>query len=328
MGWRDLLNSGTERVLPWFGFRRVLDSARSWTLPGALPPEHGWFRFSMTGARGAKLVSPELQPLDPVWADPKCIIKGYLVGDRFIYDTARAYDPDPTKLISQTVPVFCVEPGLERFARVAVVLNREGHLVYLNQEFPLGPEAEVIKAYQDHAKSLNKVANVTPALELAFRFVSYERTAQEERRYKMRLLREEEEKKRTERERLEKLMKDSGTAVGRRAIATKDFETAAREALRVSGAELLDTRRSANKGEMVVQYRFEKRRFECVVEKATLRVVDAGVCLTDHRTEEKGDRYFTLESLPGVIAEAMRLQKLVVWRHVDRDDDGEEVDWY
>jgi hypothetical protein len=123
-------------------------------------------------------------------------------------------------------------------------------------------------------------------------------------------------------------MKDAGTAIGRRALAAKDFESAAREALRVSGAELLDVRQSANKGEMVVQYRFEKRRFECVVQKNTLRVIDAGVCLTDHNTNEKGDTFFTLESLPGVIAEAMRRDKLVVWRHVDRDDDGEEIDWY
>jgi len=116
-------------------------------------------------------------------------------------------------------------------------------------------------------------------------------------------------------------MKDAGTAVGRRVLAARDFETAAREALKISGAELLDTRPSHNKAEMVVQYRFRERRLECVVDKATMRVLDAGVCLTDHGTGVKGDRLFTLESLPGVIGEAMNLNKLVVWRHLDGDEE-------
>jgi hypothetical protein len=327
MGWKDLLNSGAERVLPWFGFRRIHDAVRSWILSGPQPLEHGWYKFLLAGGRSAELQGRELQPVDPTWGEGQHKLKGYLVGDRFIPDLARV-DPDPTKLIDQTGITFCVEPGLERFARVTVVENREQNLVYLSQEFPIGPEADVTYAYQDRAKSIDKIPGVTPALDLAFRFLSHERLVKEKQREELRKLLEAEEKKRVEKERIEKLMKDAGTAIGRRALAAKDFESAAREALRVSGAELLDVRQSANKGEMVVQYRFEKRRFECVVQKNTLRVIDAGVCLTDHNTNEKGDTFFTLESLPGVIAEAMRRDKLVVWRHVDRDDDGEEIDWY
>ena len=328
MGWKDLLNSGSVRVLPWFGFRRVHDAVRSWTLSGRQPPEHGWFKFLEMGGREAELDSNEPLPPDPAWGEGQRKHNGYLVGDRFIPDTSRI-DLDPARLIDQTVMTYCVEPGMERFARAEVVLDREQHLVFMGQTFPLGPEAEVTRAFQDKAESIDKIPGVTPALDLAFRFLSYDRVMRERRREELRRLQEEEEKKRAEQERLEKLMKDAGSAVGRRALAAKDFDTAAREALRVSGAELLDTRRSANRGEMVVQYRFEKRRLECVVEKATLRVVDAGVCLTDHDTGRKGDRFFTLESLPGVIAEAMRKNKLVVWRHVDRDgEDDEEIDWY
>jgi len=43
--------------------------------------------------------------------------------------------------------------------------------------------------------------------------------------------------------------------------------------------------------ELVVTYRFRGRRLECVVDARTLRVVDAGVCLTDHDTHERGDSY-------------------------------------
>lgn len=320
MNWRNLLDNPTEQVLPWFGFKRVHNAERSWTLFGVQPPEHGWFKFTMTGGRETRITSPVPQPLNPTWGNGQKQLKGYLVGDRFVPDTARV-DPDPTKLIQQTTPVFCVEPGLTRFARAVVVVDREQHLVYLSQEFPAGPEESVIQAYQDRAHSISGIPNVTPALDLAFRWLTYERTQREKRAEELRRLRAEEEKKRAEEERLQQLMKDAGTAVGRRALATKDFETAAREALRVSGAELLDARQSYNRGEMVVQYRFQHRRLECVVEKNTLRVIDAGVCLQDHETGEKGDTFFTLESLPGVIGEAMKLGKLVVWRHGDDEDD-------
>ena len=58
------------------------------------------------------------------------------------------------------------------------------------------------------------------------------------------------------------------------------------------------------------------RRFECTCDARTLRIVDAGICLVDHRSGQKGDQYFTLESLPGVIQQAEREGKLVVFRRV------------
>lgn len=320
MGWKDLLDDGSECILPWYGFKRVHDAERSWTLQGPVPPEHGWYLFQESGGRLTSLISSESQCADVTWGDGQRKLKGYLVGDRFIPDDARV-DPDPAKLIAQTRVAYCVEPGLERFARATVVEDREQHLVFLSQDFPIGPEEVVTKAYQDKAGSIDNVPGVTPPLDLAFRFLSHDRAEREKRREELRKLREAEEKKRAEEERIQKLMKDAGSAAGRRALAVTDFETAAREALRVSGAELLDARPSYNRMEMVVQYRFQNRRLECTVEKKTLRIIDAGVCLTDHDTGRKGDRFFTLESLPGVIAEAIKLNKLVIWRHLDEDHD-------
>jgi hypothetical protein len=66
----------------------------------------------------------------------------------------------------------------------------------------------------------------------------------------------------------------------------------------------------------VVQFRFQGQAFECVVEADTLRIVDSGICLVDHGTGERGDNYFTLESLPAVIEQANREQRLVIFRHV------------
>jgi hypothetical protein len=68
---------------------------------------------------------------------------------------------------------------------------------------------------------------------------------------------------------------------------------------------------------MVVRFRLLGRRFECTCDERTLRILDAGICLVDHATGERGDTRFTLESLPAVILEADRDDKLVVFRHVD-----------
>jgi hypothetical protein len=318
MSWEDLLDERSERVLPWFGFHTVHSADRTWTIKGPRPPEHGWYKFETGGGRFCKLIG-ETDP-DLSYEDGQSVIRGYVVGDRFIPDGARV-DPDPAKLIEQTVPVFCVEPGLDRFTRAVVVEDRAHQLVYLRQEFPIGPEAEALAAFQDRKENLDRIQGVTPALDLAFHWITRQREIAEERRRELERIRMEEEELRLKQELYDQAMQDAGTAVGRRALAAHDFEAAAREALRVSGAELLDVRDSYNRGEKVVQYRFRHRRLECVVETENLRVVDAGVCLTDHATGEKGDTYFTLESLPGVIGEAMDLGKLVVWRHIDYEDD-------
>jgi hypothetical protein len=323
MGWQDLLASDDDKkTLPWTGGRQIHYRERTWTIEGRLPDEHGWYSFRVSGGRKAELDSPA-DP-DPDFENGHKLAKGYLVGDRLISDDARV-DPDPAKLVEQTVPVFLVEPGLDRFAR-AVAARTRGGLVYIRQEFPQGPEAAVQMAYQDRKDSVIHVAGVAPALDLAFRWLSQQRLAAEEREREMVRIRAEEERKRAEAERLKQAIKDSGTGAGRRALAQRDFSAAAKAALALTGAELLDARPSYNRHEMVVQYRFRNRRLECVVDKDTLRVVDSGICLQDHHTGVKGDTRFTLESLPTVVGEAIRTGKLVVYRHVDGDR-GYDDDW-
>jgi hypothetical protein len=105
-------------------------------------------------------------------------------------------------------------------------------------------------------------------------------------------------------------------------LAKEDFEAAARAALAVGGAEYLDHRKAVQRNEMIVRFRFLRRRFECTCDHNTLQIIDSGICLTAHGDDEfadgiKGDSFFSLESLPSVIAEADREEKLVVYRHVD-----------
>ncbi len=308
MSWRSLLQEAPEeRVLPWVGGRRLVDRGRSWKLEGPLPPEHGWHRFSVGGSRKATWLGPG-EP-DPAFDEGRETLRGYLVGNRLIPDGA-AVVPDPACLVDQTVLVHLVERGLERFARALVAREPDGPWVFARLEFPLGPEAEVQQVFADRLASVDGVREVPPALDLAFRFCSFERDEGARRREEARRRREEEER-RAEAERL------VGTARGRRELAAVDFEAAATAALRVSGAELLDFRDGYGRGEVVVQFRFRRQRFECVVERDTLRILDSGICLVDHDTGERGDTRFTLESLPGVIDQAIREGRLVIFRHAE-----------
>ena len=321
MSWRDLLDEGHLTILPWFGFPEVHSALRSWTLGGPQPPEHGWYGFVTGGGRHTHLENNVMVAPDPAILEGQhALLRGYVVGDRFIPDSS-GVDPNPNKLIEQTHQVYCVERGLPRFARASVFQDRANHLVFWQQEYPIGPEEEAIRAYQDRRPNLDHIKGVSTSLDLAFHWVTYQRERVEAREREMAKRRAEAEKKLAEEERVRQAMKNAGTALGRRTLATHDFATAAKEALKISGAELLDTRASYNKEEMVVQYRFRHQRFECTVDKRTLQVIDSGICLTDHDTGVKGDTWFTLESLPGVVGEAIDKHKLVVYRHVG--DDGE-----
>lgn len=324
MSWKDLLApQGTdERVLPWVGGAEVQSLRQAWQIKGARPPEFGWFKFGLSG-RQARLLSREPQELNPEF-EQGTILKGYLIGDRFVPDGASVV-ADPDQLVAQTVPVYCVEVGLERFARVSVVRLLDRKLVFLRQEWPEAADQAVQEAYQDRKDSVTKLPGVTPALDLAFRFVSRQRLQMEERARELERLRLAEEAKRVAEEKRQELLKTVGSAVGRRELAKHDFPAAARAALALSNAELLDVRETRNRNEMVVQYRYKNRRLECTCDRLTLRIIDAGVCLDDHRGT-KGDTRFTLESLPTVIQEAMDLGKLVVWRHAPGDL-GEQRRW-
>lgn len=305
--WQELLaESPAKRVLPWIGGRRVSDGERSWKLTGELPVEHGWWRFEVGGGRDAVLEGgPEPGP-PPEFESGRPLIHGYLVGDRLIRDGARV-DPRPEQLWSETERIYLVDSGLPRFSRATAIDAGAGRLIYLRPAFFLGPEPDVVAAYEDRRDSLDGIPDVSPALDLAFRWSTLQRRRAEEREL-------ESNKQRKLRHRQQAVMHAHGDGRGRRELALVDFEAAAKAALAIAGAQLLDVREARGRSRMVVRYRFKRQRFECVVEEDTLRVVDAGVCLHDEVTGERGDRYFTLESLPPVIAQAMAENKLVVWR--------------
>jgi hypothetical protein len=323
MGWKDLLQKDGETVvLPWTGGRILRSGPRFWTLRGKAPEEHGWYEFSVSG-RDARLLGGSAGPCAPPEGALGFVVRGYLVGDRLVKDDA-SVDPSPATIVSFSEPVALIEPGLERFARVhAGRACEDGPLVYGGLEMPIGPEDEVARAYEDKLASVDGVKGVTPALDAAFRMESWQRAEAERRRAELERQRLEEERLRALEERRKRIVETLGDAAGRREVALVDFGEAARAALAVGGAQYLDHRVARGRNEMVVRFRLQQRRFECTCDKATLRIIDAGICLTAHDDDgdfdegTRGDGFFTLESLPSVILEAIREGKLVVFRHVD-----------
>ena len=63
-------------------------------------------------------------------------------------------------------------------------------------------------------------------------------------------------------------------------------------------------------GQREVVYTFLGQRFATIVDERTLQVRDAGICL------DGADRELTLESLPGVIREAVDTGELFITRRV------------
>jgi hypothetical protein len=308
MGWRDLLETGDERVtLPWTGGRSLHSKTRTFKINGRLPREHGWFSFKL---KGTKATDPQpAEPLDLLESP----VFGYLVGDHVVPDDTRV-DPDPQKILDYSEKVYLLPEELDRFSRVrAGRVYPEGPLIFIEQTFPFGPEDEVMNAFLD-GQSIAEIREVTPALHAAYNMEVYQKELAEARRIELARIRAEEEAARAAEARRKELLEQLGDGAVRRELARQNFPEAARAALAVGGAEFLDSRKG-RRNEFVVKYRVDGQRLECVCD-ANLQIIDAGVCLVDHTTNEKGDTYFTLESLPAVIRQAIREHKLVVWRHV------------
>lgn len=312
MGWKDLLQTPDETtVLAWVGGRSLQTFERTWRLKGKCPAEHGWhtFRLDNRTARWDGSTEPQTEIL-------RGQVRGYLVGDRLVPDDVQVGN-DWAKMAEDFEQVHLLEPGLDRFVRVvAGRVSEGGPLIFEGEEFPLGPEDDVLQAYLDEAKNVDHVAEVAPALDGAFRFESWQRKEAERRRREERERREAEERQRALEERRLEITERLGDSVGRREMALIDFAEAARAALAIGNAKFLDHRKAVRKHEIAVRFRFAGRRFECTCDERTLRIIDAGICLVDHATGRKDDNLLTLESLPGVIQQAQREHKLVVFRHV------------
>ena len=320
MGWRDHLDAGTESVvLPWTGGHTLFSASCVYRLD-TTPSEFGWYRFAIrSGSRrssvpGFRPTATDPQPVDPVPSMLRHVVAGYLVGDRLVVDDARI-DPDPRRIVEHSERAHILPDGLDRFARVrAGRVSPDGPLVFLEPAFPLGPEEDVLNAFLEGRHHVEDIRGVTPALDAAFRMEIFWRDEADRRRREIERRVAEEQARLAQERRRRELVERLGDGAGRREMAREDFAEAAKAALVVGGAEYLD-HRGIGHGEWAVKYRVDGQRLECVCD-TNLQIVDAGICLHDHETDERGDTYFTLESLPAIVRQATREGKLVVWRHV------------
>jgi hypothetical protein len=304
MSWRTWIEIlGETFTAVWSGGQRVRTWSGAFTIEGELPADIGWYEFAIVGPARARPVAPS-PPAPALLAEPT---RGYLVGDRLV--------PDPIHVggvaeLSKAERVLLIEPGLARFTRICAGRpHAGGPLVYLALELPLGAEDAVLGAFLEGAASVAHVPDVPPALDAAFRIESWHRDESARRR------RAEAEHRALELRR-RRLVGAVGDAEEPRAVAGPDFAEAARAALARGGAEYLEHRGSPWSSEAVVRFRIERRRFECVCDRSSLRVIDTGICRTDPGAEEPGDDACTLQSLPRVILNAERRGELVVFRHV------------
>jgi hypothetical protein len=100
-----------------------------------------------------------------------------------------------------------------------------------------------------------------------------------------------------------------GGARGRSVVPTiENAHERAEAALEVAQARMLAARRLGGGTNLEVAFEFLGERFLSVVDALSLRVIDSGVCLAGE------DDLVTLESLPGVIREAIDTDRLVITR--------------
>ena len=310
MSWRDLLQSPEETlVLPYLRAwgTTAKRGPRSWMLSRP-PREDGWYTFKIEGRRASVVGPSESHSSSPI-----STYKGFLVGDRIVLDTSP----------KQPLKVHLLEDGLERFCRIEVGRYYEnGPIFYLGQDMPCGVEDAVNSAYLDGEVTLTQVKGVPASLHTAFLLEVNRKLEIERRRIEAEARQREIEAQLAREEVARELARQGGSATSRRELAQIDFDAAAKSALAVSGAELIEVRRSNRPDEMIVRFRWLGRRFECVCHRTTLQIIDSGICLTAEYGQDewvqgtKGDQFFTLESLPGVIKEASDLDKLVVFRHI------------
>ncbi len=307
---RFLQQEAETRVLPYLGGPYVDAPGRRLRASGATAT--GYWRFGVSG-RTATAVEPADPPdLSDLPAVRGYWVAGYLVGDRAIaYRLAMGPDTDPV-----------------RFAPVIARRWHGGALLFEAEDFETGVEDQVRKEFDQgtgQGGSLSGISGVPAALRAAFGYAVMLRVATAlgvpvrpvQLRWHIgelvamgdvaarRILVSAQERRAAEPNHVEEWRVQRTDARLRPASARDRVLDRAEAALYGAGALLRDSRWLS--GDLLeVRYDFMDDRFVSVVDGETLRVVDAGICLAG------ADERLTLESLPGVIAEAIRTFRLEI----------------
>jgi hypothetical protein len=322
--YRKFLGKVDVVVAPWWGGRNVDAPGRRLKL--AAPPEKaGWYEFELKG-RIAHVKGPAEAPS----LDDRPRVRGFLWRERLVIDGALA---EPVRLLP--------EEEAARFSPATARRWHGGGLIFEGLEFESEAEGAVREALGTGA-SLRELKGVPAPLRAAFAFALIEQTARkmgvpvaplEVRGHVVRvsdegaagaeavvraLIAEREQTEREMRElraRVTAAQNHADLEAARQARVDErrrrgdDAEARAESALDKAGADLESTRRTGPQ-QLEVVFAFMGERFVSIVDQDTLRVLDSGICLG----HPPADELVTLDSLPGVIREAIETHRLVILR--------------
>ena len=308
MDYRDFLGAKEERCLPHLGGSRVA-GPRPVRLERALP--EGWYRFVL---QGRKVLSSEPCEPDEALLESLPSVRGHLVGEHLALIDGSVR---PVHLLPEWRP--------ERFTPVLARRFGEG-LLFHRPDFEEEAESLVREAL-DGGQGLDGVSGVPSSLRAAFALSLFEQVRETTGiAWQLQevtpalasvarggLAEAEEWLRRVDTLRRERLQQvDAGRAreaarpsSGR--LRGRVLEERVDRALHEAGGVLLELR-PLGEGLADVRWRLGDTRLLTLVRAETLQVVDSGVCLSG------ADERVTLQSLPGVILEAIRTGQLVITR--------------
>ncbi|MBL8917684.1 MAG: hypothetical protein JNJ54_02395 [Myxococcaceae bacterium] len=336
MDYRRFLAKTEALVLPWLGGRDVDAGDRRLRLTGEAPGKPGWYSFEVSG-RKATLQGPA----DPPDLSKRPKVRGWLRGDRLFREGGVI---EPVQLLPDE------EPPL--FSPIVARRWSDGALLFDSLEFESEAEGTLREALAER-RALKDVKGVPAPLRAAYGLSVLERVGREknvrfaplEVRLSLGPIAEEgapkaeavlqaleDERELARRELLElerrrqqqlvaadlevqrqalrdRQAHEAAQGLGRRNRPQDTVEERAENTLAAAGAQL-ETLRRLRDGQLEVVFRYRGERFISIVDGATLQVIDSGICLG----HPPRDELVTLESLIGVIEEAMDTGALVILR--------------
>lgn len=300
LSWAELIRQPHDSdplFLPWVGGREIQASGVRWRLK-KLPPALGWHWFEVVGARHLSFcdATPQHTPrrerlVGMATSQGLITLRGIAFKNSFFHGN----NVQPLQFVGSQ--------ELRPFTHCSFALAEPKRRWIFAGEYRDQQHRTAVQAARDAFESHDdafSLVGASPALVAAYEFAVSARAEADAQERKNAALLEAQEA--------------LGTPEGRRRLsAGASFDAAAEEALRTAGAEFLSAR-EVRPGEMAVRYVTSGHRLECVVDRATLRVLDAGVCLTDESSGRKDDSLLSLEALPLVVNEADEQNALVIWR--------------
>lgn len=326
--------------LPYLGGAQLDAPDRRLRIAGEPPARLGWYRFEVSG-RTATVKEP-CEPGD-LSALPK--VRGWLRGDRLFRDGGAV---EPVVLLPDEEPPMFSPVSTRRWPSGALIfeaLEFESEVEgtareALGDRRPLGEvkgvpaplraayglavlervarDRNVRFAPQEVRLELGPIADggvpkaeeVLRALEAERALARREQAELEARRRRAMLQHDVEAQREAQREALRQEQADRAVYdLGRRNRPADAPEERAEAALEAAGARMESIRRLGGE-RLEVVFRYGGERFISIVERATLQVIDSGICLG----HPPRDELVTLESLIGVIQEAMDTGRLVILR--------------